>query len=444
MEHIISYGIDLFYIGVLDRLGSCILSARIRSKRRRILMLTIFILFYDMISYFFYRIKIFMVCAGIVWHFAIFSILYRGNIKMNIIMVLFITMANMLSEVILFHLFSSLELWNINVNEMPMKYALTGSAASKIIIFTFLKLFILIYKIADRKKLSKYENTVNISFYDCLETIIVPGTTIVILMFMVSNAEISRGWTFICLALLAVNIFSYDQYNRLQVNTVNADLFSDIKELYEMSRQYADDVNMKWQELRCLRHDIKKDYMLEMMYLSTGELEKLKKHYQDIISMNIFHSGETGNRLIDMIIKQAECKAGNSGVRCVFDIQIPVDMYFDEYKINRLLGNLIDNGIEAASGYRGCDRWLKLVIRIYHNNMYIECSNSCRITDKEKYAIDNQKTTKKNKMLHGYGMKIIRQITDLYNGIIEIEYESDIYKIKILLCNVEISQCNQL
>lgn len=396
--------------------------------------------FYEIISYFLFQVKLLMVCAGILWHFAIFSILYGANMKASMIAVLFITIANMLSEVISFRLFSVFKLWNINVKDIPLKYALTGAMISKIIIFIFIKIFILMYQIAERRKLGRCENTANISFHDWLETIIVPGATVVILIVTISNTDISSGWTLICLALLVLNIFSYDQYNRLQVNIVNADLFSGINKLYEMSKQYAADVDMKWQELRFLRHEIKKNYMLEMMYLKSGELEKLQKHYQNIFSMDIFHNVKTGNRLIDMIIKQAEDKADNMGVRCTFDIRVPIDMYCDEYKIIRLLGNVIENGIEAAAKCKDSDRWIRLVIRIYHNNMYIECSNSCRITNKENCAIDNQKTTKKNKMLHGCGMKIIRQITDSYNGIMDIEYESNIYKMKILLCNVESGQ----
>lgn len=442
MKHILSYCTDLFYICVLDRFGACVLGARVGSKWMRILILAIFMVFYDIISYFLFQVKLLMVCAGILWHFAIFSILYGGNMKASIIVVLFITIANMLSEVVLFCVFSSFKLWNINVNDLSLKYALTGAMVSKIIIFIFTKIFILMYKIAERKNFGEHENTVNISFHDWLETIIVPGATVVILIVMVSNPSITSGWTFICPALLALNIFSYDQYNRLQVNIVNADLFSGISELYEMSKQYAADADMKWQEFRYLRHEIKKNYMLEMMYLSSGELEKLQRHYQNIFSLDIFHSVKTGNRLIDMIIKQAEYKADNMGVRCTFDIRVPIDMCCDEYKINRILGNVIENGIEAASKCKDSDRWIKLAIRIYNNNMYIECSNSCRITDKEKYAIDNKKTTKRNKILHGCGLKIIRQIVDSYNGIIDIEYERNIYKIKILLCNVEPNRDN--
>lgn len=440
MKYIFSYGTDVFYICVLDRFCTCILNARVKAKWMRILMLAVFMVFYDIISYFWFRIKLLMVCFGILWHLVIFSILYCGNFKTNIIVVLFITISNMLSEVILFLLFSTFKLWNINVNEIPFRYALTGSVVSKIIMFIFIKLFILMFKIIERKKLGKQEYTEDISFYDWVEVVIVPITTVVILMFMVSSTNITSGWIFICLALLAVNIFSYDQYNRLKVNIINVDLFSGLKELCRMSKQYAENVNLKWQELRHFRHDIKKNYMLEMMYLSLGELEKLQKCYQDVMSMDIFQSIKTGNYLIDMLIMQAENKAEKLGIKSVFDIRVPADICFDEYRINRLLGNVIDNSVEAAAKCNETDRWIKLVIRLCNNNMYIECSNACRITDKEKDAIANQQSTKENKILHGCGMKIIRQITDSYHGIVETEYGNNLFKIKILLCNVEQEQ----
>lgn len=42
-------------------------------------------------------------------------------------------------------------------------------------------------------------------------------------------------------------------------------------------------------------------------------------------------------------------------------------------------------------------------------------------------------TTKEDKTLHGYGLKIIRSVTDKYQGTLSLQYKDNLFALKVLL-----------
>lgn len=90
-----------------------------------------------------------------------------------------------------------------------------------------------------------------------------------------------------------------------------------------------------------------------------------------------------------------------------------------------LLSNLIDNSIES------CEKVNSDSKSIYFT---IKANNITLINDKikdEKPIYNIFFTSKTEKNLHGYGMKIIRDIVKKYNGDIQVEDYGDIFQLSI-------------
>ena len=100
-----------------------------------------------------------------------------------------------------------------------------------------------------------------------------------------------------------------------------------------------------------------------------------------------------------------------------------------------LISNLIDNSVEAAKKIK--EALISILIYSNERYIYIEIGNS---TDNNVMKNNpKMKTTKDNKLLHGYGIENIRDIINKYHGEIEYKNQTDTYIVckVILLKNIE-------
>ena len=97
--------------------------------------------------------------------------------------------------------------------------------------------------------------------------------------------------------------------------------------------------------------------------------------------------------------------------------------------ISILVGNLLDNAIEACEQIQDGMRWVLFKLKKRQHSLFIEISNSLgtvpRIKDGELL------TSKKDKRLHGYGLKSVKRIVQKYDGVFSFSVEADVFKVKI-------------
>ena len=97
--------------------------------------------------------------------------------------------------------------------------------------------------------------------------------------------------------------------------------------------------------------------------------------------------------------------------------------------ISILIGNLLDNAIEACEQMQDGKRWILFKLKKRQRSLFIEISNSLgtvpRIKDGELF------TSKKDKILHGYGLKSVKRIVQKYDGVFSFSVEEETFKVKI-------------
>lgn len=103
----------------------------------------------------------------------------------------------------------------------------------------------------------------------------------------------------------------------------------------------------------------------------------------------------------------------------------------EEMDLCSLLGNTLDNAIESALTISKTEKRL-INLRISKKNDFILFSLE---NYTENDLIFNDKfplTTKKNKNVHGYGLKSIDYIARKYNGSVTINLDDNWFKLKVL------------
>ncbi len=192
--------------------------------------------------------------------------------------------------------------------------------------------------------------------------------------------------------------------------------------------EYLDILERKDEETRIFIHDIRNNL------LNIGNLtdeEQVKEYIQNIYakSNEISIKAKTKNRLLDVIINKYAllCKDKNIEFSTV---ALNENLSFvSDYDMSAILDNLLGNAVECAENELNPYIHMQLDSdNVFHK---IIISNSCSV--KPKSVNETLLTTKKNKDIHGYGIKSVLKAIENYKGEMQWTHENNEFKIVILM-----------
>lgn len=223
--------------------------------------------------------------------------------------------------------------------------------------------------------------------------------------------------------LLGVLFYVSDSKEKLQY----------INELNEQCIKYQKDYYMEIikfdEEMRAFRHDVNKHYEVLSMLIYEKEWNRAKEYIRQLSDKkDIGRVFKTGNTIADYIIngKIKEIKnQGNVGINVIG--RFPQKMQIEDTDLCIVLGNALDNAEEALEKVRG-EKKLNIEIGSYKQSVFIEIANSSMNVN-----VENIKTTKKDRVNHGYGLQNIKYVVEKYNGKVTTEYENGCFSLKIEL-----------
>lgn len=134
---------------------------------------------------------------------------------------------------------------------------------------------------------------------------------------------------------------------------------------------------------------------------------------------NVCHSG---NKILDVIIDKYVTECSINNIKFHFDVRNNNLIGLEYHDTVSILGNLLDNAIEAS--VKSKERYISFETDFRNDYSVIIISNSC---DTQPQFDDNNTltTTKKNKLLHGLGLRSVKKTIKKYEGDLAIEYNSD-------------------
>lgn len=186
-------------------------------------------------------------------------------------------------------------------------------------------------------------------------------------------------------------------------------------ELYLNQKHYKDIEHMQ-SEVRSVKHDMK-NVLSTLTYLldigdSKGAMEilntqKIKiEKTEDIIY--------TGNNAIDSVLNLKIEDAKMNDIHVTHNINIPPNMSINYGYMVIILGNILDNAIEANLKIKNIsDRRINISIK-YVNGMLVGKFDNPYLVD--VHDIGYEKTSKEDKLYHGFGINNIKQAVSSIGG----------------------------
>lgn len=187
--------------------------------------------------------------------------------------------------------------------------------------------------------------------------------------------------------------------------------------------QYAETVRSQYQEIRQIRHDIKQHLDAVSGLQLEGKIEAAQKYISEISSglESIEMFMDVGNDFVNAILNSKLSIAKSKGIEVLCSSSSEVSG-ISEYDLCNLIGNMLDNAIEAAEK-TGDNAVVEVSIHSDKYKLMITLANSIL----QSVLNDNSKlkTTKNKTELHGFGVKSIKTIAEKYGGSVDF-YEEDL------------------
>lgn len=302
-------------------------------------------------------------------------------------------------------------------------------------ILVYLVIFSVLYSIETH--LQKESETVHINRRELFTVLIITAAVFAVsnMSYLNQNAlfgsrfagEVFTIRTLVDLSGMAVLYAYHIQMRELQMK-FEVDTLQNILEMqyknYQLSQESIDIVNQKYHDLKHQIVLLKAEANSERAIRYLEEMEKEIKSYEA--------QNKTGNKVLDAVLtsKNFYCQNKGIGMTCVADGSL-LD-FMAEMDISALFGNVLDNAIECVEKMEEKEkRLIHLSVAKQKNFLRIRVENYCE--DKLSFKNGMPMTTKKDKRLHGYGMKSIQSTVRKYGGSVTAGVRDNWFELRILI-----------
>lgn len=140
----------------------------------------------------------------------------------------------------------------------------------------------------------------------------------------------------------------------------------------------------------------------------------------------------TGNEVLDVILTEKTLLCQTKQIQLTAMAQGEGLGFVKAHHLYALLGNAIDNAIEAVEQLPQEQRIISLFVRSAGQLVHIHVENPCAGPVNMRGGLPL--TSKADRDLHGFGMLSMRTIAEQYGGTLNVQVEDDVFSLDVMLC----------
>lgn len=289
-------------------------------------------------------------------------------------------------------------------------------------------LIVAIIEIIYEKFFSKNKREENMPYKHMLIIISVISTA---LIYFVEYGIKNRTLLVIsAVCILAIEFFCLYLYDVL------TGAYNKLEEQSLLERQillYANQLEVLTQsdaKVTAFRHDMK-NHLADLVVMA--KMQKNKDIEEYIREMGVYMENpkefvSTGNGAIDSLMNYLLGRAKEQLYKVEYEIAIPAGLKISAFNLNVILGNLIENAIEASA--RSEEKWLFIEIFYEKGMLFINIRNSF---SHELNVQDKRFVSTKQEQGHGIGLKNVEKMVENYHGTMEISNTENSFEVDVIL-----------
>lgn len=250
---------------------------------------------------------------------------------------------------------------------------------------------------------------------------------------LIGNPLLAKQLVFVNILFLAISfsVFILIEYIA-HLTQKNIDYALEIQQA-KMEQDYFKKLERAIDMVKEAKHDIKNQMIVLHGLLKAGQYDELNKYFE-ALSMKYDQDLSivlTPNPTINALLSSKLFIAKEENIHFIYQIQ-SVEQLPEQYMdICSILGNLIDNAIEACIRIPDkAQRFINLLIENKNEMLFIRVKNSfdgILFKEKQRYL------TRKSGYGHGIGIRHIEKLVSKFGGHISIDTKNHIFMVSVLL-----------
>ncbi len=232
-------------------------------------------------------------------------------------------------------------------------------------------------------------------------------------------------WTILAVVLM-MSVLVFNINRQYEVEKELARLKSEQAELLE--RDYTA-VNRAYQVNARLFHDLHNHIGVLRQFLTHEKYGEAVRYLDELQApvRNLTATVWTGDEMADYLINSKAAMAEEAGIRFQAQVEFPRRTNIRSVDLCAILGNLLDNAIEAARQVTDpSGRTVALTIRRIHQMLVIKVENSFAAAPVQEGG--ELKTTKTEGGLHGWGLKSAQTAAEKYDGMVQAGVSGEVFR----------------
>ncbi len=227
--------------------------------------------------------------------------------------------------------------------------------------------------------------------------------------------------SFCCSAVLYGQLKQQKQIKSESELALQRQMWSLQKTQYEMSKESIDIINRKCHDLKHQVAALKHIHDPERREEVINSLQSAVMIYDAAL--------ETGNEILDTVLteKSLICTQHEIVLSCIADGQQLA--FVDAVDLYSLVGNALDNAIEAVLLLPAGERFVRLRVQEKAGLVFLQIENPYVGTLETRDGLPV--TRKADKDNHGFGLKSIRDIAEKYHGFLNIDMKGGIFVLRL-------------
>ena len=271
--------------------------------------------------------------------------------------------------------------------------------------------------------------------------IILSGSVIANAAFLAATIELTeiradsmiRAWAAVFVfVLLLFDIVMFKVYVMYQEQNQMKRMKQEAMNQLEIYDRQIHEKQKVMDEVRKTKHDMKNNmiYLQNLLKANPEEAEKYLEKFIGKTTKKTDEFSKSGNFSIDSMLNYKNMIAKSKGLSLILEEQIPINLPYENSDLCVILGNLLDNAIEAAENSENKE----IDVRIVY------AKNKLKITVKNYYTGKIKKdtggnfiSTKSDTKNHGIGLQSVTRIVDAYGGVMEVRTDHSVFQVDIII-----------
>lgn len=366
-----------------------------------------------------------------VFYFLILIYGYQGKLHIKTIASIFILVFSLVTEMLAAIILVLIFGFHLAEARENLVFFAIGAIISKLLLVIVIRI---ILKIATR-------NVSTISTRSWILIISIPITSI----YLVINSAykyilddiFSINAVIICSGILCINLITFHLFDSIIKQTDENNQYRIRQNNLLIQQEQYINIITSYEKVKSIRHDMINHLISLNGYLNSEKYQEAK-NYLDNLYENLSDSTTkiiSGNVVIDAILNNKKELISMKDILFKMDIVVCNQIMIDDMDLCILLGNALDNAIEACERIKDANnKMINLKVRYKDGNLLLNLENTYDVNSIKMKSGKYVSTKRKHRSTDcGLGMDNMKRIVAKYSGNLKIEANEDFFRLCVLV-----------